>query len=303
MRLPVEGGYMQYDKWIVESDGKCVFTKDCPRDNHRTHELLRYIKKEAGVMAHLRRNGFTHLPHSSLFHDNRLIMDAIRREDDWQWQLDQHFIDTQMGYTLEALGELESMPLPPSTYDFEDSYTSFVEEGWNVFDETTHRALIDTYATLAATLSPQSEAAAQELLVIAPELRSLAKMLPRPEAFVFCHHDIRESNFAWHPNGGLRIIDWSWAGPGLPGSDATRLLIDLHKNGLNVDAYRRYISPEHCLNLIGFWLTRSTLPNQGADGLREQQFISALNAYELLRTVWPMTGALAPEDPAYAGRV
>src|SRR5690606_34906001 len=100
-----------------------------------------------------------------------------------------------------------------------------------------------------------------------------------------------------------RIIDWSWAGPGLPGSDATRLLIDLHKNGLNVDAYRRYISPEHCLNLIGFWLTRSTLPNQGADGLREQQFISALNAYELLRTVWPMTGALAPEDPAYAGRV
>lgn len=298
---PVDGGFMQYDKWIIEDDGERVFTKNCPAQHHRSDELLRYIKKEAGVMAHLRQSGFRHLPHNSLYSDSRLMMDAIRSEDGWNWRMDREFIDQYLEDVLDAFAELETMPLPPSTYDVEDSYDSFVEEGWQLFDEEAYHALIEKYRSFSATLPLNAQATAQQLLWSAPGLHDLATALPRSEEFVFCHHDIRETNFAWHPEEGIKIIDWSWAGPGLPGSDATRLLIDLHKNGYDVDAYRDYISPEHCLNLIGFWLVRSTVPSQGADGLREQQFISALSAYELLQKIWPMPVS-ALVDPAYEDR-
>ena len=78
------------------------------------------------------------------------------------------------------------------------------------------------------------------------------------------------------------MIDWSWAGHGLPGSDSTSLLIDLNKKGHDITAYRSFINPDHCLTLLGFWLNRSIQPSQGAEGLREEQFLSAISAFELL---------------------
>lgn len=302
LHTPVDGGYMQYDKWIIESDGKRVFTKNCPADHQRADELLSYIKKEADVMAHLRQSGYGHLPSNSLYSDGKLLMDAIRVEDGWRWQIDQEFVDTQLLRVLDSFAALETIPLPPSTYDVEDSYESFIQEGWRVFTDETHQTLAATYAGAEAQLPKRFQSTARELLQSVPVLQDIAGVLPKPEALVFCHHDARESNFAWHPEKGIKIIDWSWAGPGLPGSDATRLLIDLHKRGYDVDAYRDYINPEHCLNLIGFWLTRSTVASHGAEGLREQQFISALSAYELLVKTQPAL-ASAPGDPEYEDKL
>jgi len=90
---------------------------------------------------------------------------------------------------------------------------------------------------------------------------------------------------AWHPKRGTKLIDWSWSGPGESGSDITSLLIDLHKSGYNISNYYKEINLDHCLTLMGFWLNHATWPYHGDDTLRFQQFLSALSAYEIYKTI------------------
>lgn len=285
---PVEGGFMRYNKSIVTKYGRTAFLKQRPDSlpipTERFEDMRRYLEKEAGVMAHLRIHGYKHIPKVSAFTDNTLVMDAYSPTDGWRWDKDDRFSQQYMDDILTALKELERMPLPRDSFDVEPSYESLVGEGWPQFNAATETALTQKYAGFLAELPDYTQTVAAQLLEDIPLLREVAATAPEPDTFVFCHHDLRPSNFAWHPLHGAKIIDWSWAGPGLPGTDSTSLLIDLHKNGFDVRPYNDFINPQHCLTMLGFWLRRSTLPNQGAEGLREQQFLSALSAYDLLRT-------------------
>lgn len=279
---PVEGGYMQYDKWIARADGERAFVKASPEGHDRYEELQSYIEKEAGIMAHLRRSGFRHVPEKSAIRGNQLAMEAFRPEDGWQWQMEEATMGKYLKEVFEAFDELGEIPLPPDTTDVEDSYDSILGEGWGMFDQGTYRDLVIKYPSLLEALPDNARQSAEKLLVEVPALKELVETMPTSERSVLCHYDIRQANFAWHPEKGVKFIDWSWGGPGLPNADATSLLIDLHKNGYDITEYLGHISPEHCINMIGFWLRRATLPNKGAEGLREQQFMSAVSAYELL---------------------
>lgn len=280
--LPVEGGYMQYDKWIAAKDNEQAFVKACPKEHPGYGELLSYLEKEAGVMSHLRRSGFSQLPEKSLIRDGALVMDALPPEDGWHWHINQDRFDTYLEDTLRAFAELETIPPQPDSFDVEPSYESVLEEGWQAFDASTLGLLEERYHGFKPHFTPKTQEIAERLLANIPTLKNLAETAPEPDEFVFCHHDIRQENLAWHPEKGVKIIDWSWAGPGLPGSDGTSLLIDLHKNGYDIDDYKDHINPQHCLNLMGFWLHHSILPDSRASGLRAQQFRSAVSAYELL---------------------
>jgi thiamine kinase-like enzyme len=104
-----------------------------------------------------------------------------------------------------------------------------------------------------------------------------------PDVFYFTHHDLRQANLAWHPQLGVKIIDWSWAGTGRKYSDTTTLLIDLHKSGHDVEKYLDYFNPDHALTLIGFWLAHSLWPTKSDDdSVRFHQVVSAISAYNLL---------------------
>lgn len=280
---PVDGGYMKYDKYIAESEHQFVFVKQQPDRSavnpERWSDMHHYLEKEAGVMAHLRSQGYNHVPKQSIFRDGQLAMDALRAEDGWQWKANAESLDAYLTDTLAALAELETIPLPPDVFDVAPSYESVLREGWEAFD---YDKLGEKIQELASHLPHERALDAYSLYAEIPELYLIAHAMKKTEPSVFCHLDMRQENLAWHPEHGVKIIDWSWAGPGLPGSDATSLLIDLHKNGLDVSRYTRHINKQHCLNLMGFWLAHSTLPNQGAEGLREQQFASAVSAYELL---------------------
>lgn len=281
-RTSVNGGYMRYDKYIAEKDDQLVFVKQQPDRNvvnpGRYTEMACYLQKEASIMAHLRLQGYRHVPEKSAFREEQLAMNAFRTEDGWQWQANKEAFDTYMEDTLAALAALESSPLPTDVFDVEPSYESLLREGWQMLDEEAAAKL----PSLLAEIPPTKLPGTYSLLHDIPALKQAADTFDDPKEFVFCHHDMRQENLAWHPVKGVKIIDWSWAGPGLPGSDATSLLIDLHKSGHDVSKYLGCLNQQHCLNLMGFWLAHSTLPNQGAEGLRAQQFASALSAYELL---------------------
>ncbi len=281
-KQPVPGGFMKYDKSIAEHRGNTAFVKKMPRvgvvSPERSQQMRSYLEKEAGVMAHLRVHGFENVPTASIFRNGQLAMDALRPEDGWQWQAEAATLDAYIEDALAAFENLESMPLPPDVFDVEPSYESLVREGWDSLSDEDDAALVD----FLADIPEEKIESARGFLGDIRSLRQAARTFDEPEEFVFCHLDMRQENLAWHPEKGVKTIDWSWAGPGLPGSDATSLLIDLHKNGHDVSRYLDHINLQHCYNLMGFWLAHSVLPNQGAPGLRTQQFISALNAYELL---------------------
>ena len=279
----VSGGYMKYDKSIAVAGDQYTFVKQQPTVGDvsagRYHDMYTYLEKEAGVMAHLRTHGFNSVPATSLFHNGQLLMDALRTEDGWEWQASPATFDAYLQGVLAALKELETTPLPTDAFSVEPSYESIVQEGWRLFNYETFTEKAEEFFS---HLTQKAEASARAFVADIPELQQIARTPQDPEEFVFCHLDMRQENLAWHPEKGVRIIDWSWAGPGLPGSDATSLLIDLYKSGHDVSRYATYINPQHCLNLMGFWLAHSILPNEGAEGLRLQQFASALSAYALL---------------------
>ncbi len=285
----VDAGHMEYNKLICEKDGTAVFAKqhDLERftDIDRYTRAYTYLEKEAFIMAHLRQKSFRHIPQHSILHDTTLAMDALQEKDGWRWRAETENLEAYISDTLQAFQALEAMPAPADAFTVEPSYESLRAEGWWSFDTKMVAKLEERLQQFAPRLSEASQATARALLADIDELRRVA-MAPRAMPhFVFCHHDVRQSNLAWHPEHGTKLVDWSWAGLGEPGSDSTSFLIDLAKSGHDILAYREHINPHHCLTLIGFWLAHSTWPIHKDDTVRFQQFVSALSGYEVLKAL------------------
>lgn len=100
---------------------------------------------------------------------------------------------------------------------------------------------------------------------------------------VLNHHDARQANIAWHPEHGVRIVDWSWAEAGLVSGDSTMFLLDLTKAGHDITPYMSQFNPIYAKLVLGYWLQRSqTQHPEGHDVVRMHKFISALKAARLL---------------------
>lgn len=287
--IPVDGGHMQYDKHLLTSGDKLVFSKAHRDENFSdTEKAARsklYLQKEADVMAHLRTNEFTAVPKYSLLLDSTLLMDAFSPDHDWRWRAPKdatiaHYITD----TLQAFEALEAMPLMNETFDIEPSYQSFKHEGWEALDESTLKILSERATLFFPRMNETSQRAAKELMSNLATLREEGLARYTPERYVASHHDARQSNIAWHPKHGVKVVDWSWFGAGEPGSDATNFLIDIHKSGHDIRDYLEVMNERHCLTLIGFWLAHASWPIRAEDdSVRFQQFVSAVSAYEVLQ--------------------
>lgn len=285
----IDAGHMEYNKSICEKDGRAVFAKQHEferfDDVDRANRSYHYLEKEASTMAHLRQYGFAHVPDSSALYGDTLAMNALRTEDGWQWRANPGIIDAYIADSLTALQQLETMPVPADSFAIEPSYESFIKEGWRSLTEETKVKLGQRYQQFMPRLNQSSQETAGEMIANLDKLQAITSIPDTPSKLVFCHHDLRQSNLAWHPEGGSKFVDWSWAGLGRQNSDSTSLLIDLHKSGYDISAYRDHINPDHCLALMGFWLAHSTWPYRGDDTVRFQQFLSAVSAYEVLKNM------------------
>lgn len=276
---PVDGGHMNYQKYLAYTSENTLFIKTYTGDNI-TNEHTTLLRKEAAAMSHLRTQNYPFIPSVSHMHDERtLVMEAFAPQDGWQWRAPADNLDFYLQDNLQALNNLEQVALPADIHNIVGSFDVHFSEGWRILSRTS----LDKLAPLVVQLRPESQSAATRLFADFEQLQQIAHATPLPENFVLCHHDARQANIAWHPEHGSRLVDWSWTDVGRPGSDATTLLIDLHKHGHDVGNYREHLNPDHCLMMMGFWLEHASWPVAERDNtVRLQQLLSALSAYELL---------------------
>ena len=98
------------------------------------------------------------------------------------------------------------------------------------------------------------------------------------------HLDARQSNIAWSPESGARIVDWSWASAAPRGADRTMFIIDLFKAGFDVHPLvNHHLEPGYGLLQMGHWLARGTQPSSpGDNNVRFHQLASAASAATLM---------------------
>ena len=284
----INGGHMQYDKIIATKNDHSVFIKQTSTsyDDIKRNRLRQYLRKEAFTTSYLRCHGYSGIPSRSILRDDdTFIMETMTPDEGWLWRAKNETLDIYVKSAKEKFNELENIPLPPDTFDIESSRDSFIKEGWASLDEQKIAKLRELSLGFLDRLTPHSQNITKKLLADLPALLNAGGRHSDIKKLVFCHHDIRQSNMAWHPKRGTKLIDWSWSGPGESGSDITSLLIDLHKSGHNISNYYKEINLDHCLTLMGFWLNHATWPYRGDDTLRFQQFLSALSAYEIYTTI------------------
>ena len=284
----INGGHMQYDKIIATKNDHSVFIKQTSTkyDDIKRNRLRQYLRKEAFTTSYLRCHGYSGIPSRSILRDDdTFIMETMTPDEGWLWRAKNETLDIYVKSAKEKFNELENIPLPPDTFDIESSRDSFIKEGWASLDEQKIAKLRELSLGFLNRLTPHSQNITKKLLADLPALLNAGSRHSDIKKLVFCHHDIRQSNMAWHSKRGTKLIDWSWSGPGESGSDITSLLIDLHKSGHNISNYYKEINLDHCLTLMGFWLNHATWPYRGDDTLRFQQFLSALSAYEIYTTI------------------
>jgi 8-oxo-dGTP diphosphatase len=279
----VTGGHMNYAKSMIISSDQSLFIKSYDSTDDGFH--ITALQKESAIMGHLRTLGYPHLPAFSHIADTDLFMEAMPPDHGWQWRAPKDATDKYIRDCLNAFTTLESMPIPADTTDIPSSIASYYENGWRSLSETHFDEIVSFVDNHTSLLRPESIDTVTQLLRDLPTLRQRAITNPRPDSYVFCHHDARQANIAWHPDHGVKMVDWSWADIGHPGSDATMLLIDLHKHGHDISDYHHVVSADHCVTLMGFWLHQAIRPIGDRDpSIRLQQFVSALSAYEVLVT-------------------
>lgn len=281
-RTSVDGGHMNYIKQLVTTPHRTVFIKSY-QGNEASNEHVDLLHKEADIMSHLRAHHYPHVPRVSHMQTSQtLAMEPLAPDDGWQWRAPHTDIDRYVHECAAALRTLEQQPLPADTHDIASSFAVHYEEGWHAFTP----ASLNTLHQFTPLIRTESQQTALRLFQQIDDLSQVGLALALPDRFVLCHHDARQANIAWHKTHGVRLVDWSWADVGRPGSDITTLLIDLKKHGHDISHYSSMINRDHCITMLGFWLEHATRPiTERHREIRLQQFLSALTAYEVLEAL------------------
>lgn len=285
----VTGGHMEYEKCIIDTGTAVHFAKihtaERYTDAKKAERSLDYLKKEAALLHHLRVETYAHVPEYSAFDNDALIMESLLPENGWHWRVPNDDANAYITDVLDSFNSLSSVPVPSDSFPIETSIESFRREGWNALYKG-DSDLVHLANTFLPRLNKKTKPAAAELVLAIDALYHEWIQPHCLDDYVLCHHDARQSNIAWHPEEGVKIVDWSWAGFGPKNADATNFLIDMHKSGHDITPYLDRVNPHHCLTLIGFLLAHSTWPIRGNDdSVRFQQFVSAVSAYEVYKTV------------------
>lgn len=283
----INDGHMAYHRYIVTNKKGQVFIK--AHDAHAFTDPVReqhsrgYLQKEKHVYDHLQAAGFRHIPKLVELSNDALYMDAYDTTDSWHWRAPKDKTDEYIADVFAAIDNLQQTTPPTS---FRDSQLSTIDthntEGWHGITADKMNQLSERFAEWYRDVTPVFRTAAVALLADIPRLQRDHAAIQQ-ERLVLCHHDLRQANVSWHEQHGTKIIDWSWAGLGLPDSDTTTLLVDLHKSGHDVSRHLHRFNNDHALTLIGFWLNHSLWASRSDDrSVRFHQAVSAVAAYDLL---------------------
>lgn len=289
---PVGGGHMAYGHHLVTTPGgRSLFVKshhtDFFTDPVREQHSREYLQKEHAYLRHFATQLPQLVPENNfLIDDKTLIMSGFPADEGWYWRTPDEPELTHR-YITEALAALTILSVqPPAEHGttITPTHESHWREGWQTIIDNPHLQL--AIKAKAKELSTEWDATKQaSVLSLLDSLPILALHIQTVDITPTqtAHHDARQSNIAWHPEKGVKLVDWSWADLGLANADTTTLLIDLHKSGYNVQPYMDHFNPVHAQLMIGFWLGHTLWETKDASStVREHQLASACAAFELL---------------------
>lgn len=289
----IQAGHMAYRHYIASHNGSEVFIKEHDAqqftDPHREAHSRSYLVKEYSTYEHLRRHGFTSIPEEfTLLEDTLLAMNHLSQAEGWIWQAPE---ENNLRYIEDVLSSLNTLqtiqPIDPSLteHNISASYETFWREGWDVMDDTVIEKVIKRVNELTSNWHPIHKEHASQLVHSLQSIRLHSTKIDRNPNMYFSHNDARQSNIAWHPKKGTRIVDWSWADVAPKNADTTMFLIDLAKSGHDISAYKHELNQDFAVTLIGFWLAHSIWETRDSNTtVREHQIASASVAFQLLNS-------------------
>jgi hypothetical protein len=287
---------MAYDHLFIDGPRDRLFIKahdpDQFTDTFREKHSRDYLYKEQFYFDHLRSVGYSAIPERTELIDGTILaMDALRIEDNWLWRAPKNeLFDTYVTDVLNAFDSLATVKPPETSYhqDINPTYPTLWIEGWNDLSNTKVKAVREKIGLFMRQFPIHSHGYALDLSRSILELRDASLAYTPPTEYVVSHNDARQSNIAWHPKKGVKIVDWSWADQAPKGADATMFLIDLAKSGHDVSKYlNNYFVVDHAKTLIGFWLAHSLWETRdGSSTVRMHQIASAVYAFKLINDVY-----------------
>lgn len=290
------GGHMAYEHLIISGQDKSIFVKtiNLNKLHNQTDakNLQKYIQKEKMYYDHLTDIAFSKLPSNIDFVDDKtLVMDALLDKDQWKWRIPKN--DDSNKYIadiLDTLSQLNNLDVPYHIDEYlgiTPTHITLWDEGWAGIDDNKIRQINQKIESFNDMFRPESKNKIQNLLNNLSNLKDIAAYSRKLDNLVLSHNDARQSNIAWHPDQGVKIVDWAWAGLAPEKADSTMFLIDLAKSGYDVDKYlSEHFDKNHATTLIGFWLNHCMQSNPNdSETIRFQQVVSALAAYELINKI------------------
>ncbi|MFY9227906.1 MAG: NUDIX domain-containing protein [Candidatus Microsaccharimonas sp.] len=289
----IDAGHMAYDHRYVSDGSTRLFVKahDASRftDPEREKHSRRYLRKEFFLFGHAAKQGFTAIPKRvDLIDDSILAMDAFHPDDGYLW--DAPYDERFKQYCEDIIAKLDHLqsieaPVNPEYHeDIKDTYTTFWEEGWDAIDNASMTAITDKIHLLSANWTNDQKSLASDLANFLPQLRGTASQLDRDVPLYMAHNDARQSNIAWHPDQGVKLVDWSWGDVAPKDADITMFLIDLAKSGHDVSKYADRINRDQALVYLGFLVAHSIWETRdGSQTVREHQVAAAAAAFSLIR--------------------
>ncbi len=290
----IDAGHMAYDHLFTRHQDDHLFVK--AHDSSRFTEPFReahsraYLQKEYDLYQHLQEQGFQFLPKRvALIDDTVLAMDALHPSNGWQWRAPNEatLLEQYMHDTITSFDLLQTTLAPdkPNYHEaIQDTYTTLWQEGWDSIADETLEEITSKIRHFSTTWSAEQYDASEGLIDSLPLIRQKSLELTRNQPLYMAHNDARQSNIAWHPEHGTRLVDWSWGDVAPINADSTMFLVDLFKSGKDVSTHLSSFNPEYAHTLIGFWLAHSLWQTRdGSQTVREHQVASAVAAYQLLR--------------------
>lgn len=289
----VQAGHMAYRHYIASHNGSEIFVKEHDAqqftDPHREAHSRAYLVKEHSTYEHLRKNGFTAIPEEfTLLEDTLLAMNHLSQDEGWTWQAPE---ENNLRYIEDVLSSLDTLqtiqPINPETtqHNVSSSYETFWREGWDAMDDAMIKKIIKRVSELTGSWHLAHKKHASQLVHSLQSIRLHSTTIDRNPSMYFSHNDARQSNIAWHPENGTRIVDWSWSDVAPKNADTTMFLTDLAKSGHDISAYKHELNQDFAVTLIGFWLAHSTWETRDSNTtVREHQIASASVAFQLLNS-------------------
>ena len=289
------GGHMLYRKeFDYDEDLNPIFVKTFDpsliSDKTKIPGMIAELDHEASMYDYVRSSGFEYLPEVIEYDHHSLRISAYLEQEGWHWNVPEDRVQA-VEYSediLAAIDEIDNIPIIGQSKF--SSPRLFIENGWNkVLEPETNEKILDKIETEIPKLHDQSRKGAEELARIVKDgARDLADLAI--EAYMrrddhLGHFDARPSNIGWHPELGVKIIDWSWASNTSTNSDSTMFLIDAHKADFEtreLPSFYDKFDRRHAALFIGYWLARSIAPAQDPN-VRFHQFAAAATATTLIK--------------------